>query len=182
MLSVEEVKKLAISSSIYDFDTSLTEVKQAIRSVQDSIEQYFEFPVTENTFNEYVEDWEFTQIGDHYRISPSVTPVISVATEHIRFNDKNIIFSAPVESFQYTAGYRNGRYPEDMKRIAFRLIMYELGYAQGDLFTVATKTVVTGNTVSHVTQTRENVYRDELAKLSHYKKWLANSRYVEQIS
>jgi hypothetical protein len=181
MLNVAEVKRLALESNVYDFDVDVQAVQQAIKSVTASIEGYLERPVIAATFREYVDDWEYSRIGDHYRISPTVTPVLDVATEHIRFNDKNIIFSTQPEYFEYTAGYEN-EVPDDIKRVAFRLVMYEMGFAQGDLYTLDSKTVVTGSTTATVNKTRDEVYRDELAKLHTYKKWLINSRYVEPVS
>ena len=181
MLSVAEVKRLALESNVYDFEADQPAVAQAINSVRTSVEGYLERPLSPGTFKEYVAEWEYQRMGDHYRVSPSVTPILDVATQHVGFNESNIIFSSPVDSFIYTAGYNSG-IPEDIKRVAFRLVMYELGFAQGDLYTLDSKTVVTGSTTATVNKTRDEVYQDELAKIHHYKKWLINSRYVESVT
>lgn len=79
-------------------------------------------------------------------------------------------------SFNYQQGDLTGLdtlpelLPKAIKRVAFRLVMYELTQAKQNSFATSSQTQVIGNTQTQmITETRRDYYENELSKLDNFK-------------
>jgi hypothetical protein len=107
-----------------------------------------------------LEDWEYTSLG--WRITTAIFPVTECEGA-TAIGKSWVVFEDRTDEITYKAGWVT--LPANVKLVLFNLTMYEINRSRGNTYNFTTKTQVTGSTISNVTKSPEDFYRDELKRL-----------------
>jgi hypothetical protein len=145
--------------------------------------------------------WTENEALEKMQFYPAHNPIVQVATSGVSAsNDKNrLLANSEANEVTYYGGYKrkeqtvgedestdidsaaNGldeltetppNCPNDIQRVAFRLVMYELTMAEQNSFAVASSTKKSGQATTEFTRSRQDVYDQELEKLYNYRRVL----------
>jgi hypothetical protein len=172
----------------------------AIRDVSEAIESYLDRKLIVRKWEIDVQEWqwELNRALDAYQHMPAHWPVVQVETAGVSASNDafRLLSAAKMAEVALYAGYKrreqtvggaehniataaNGLegltetppdLPYDIRRVAQRLVMYELTPARQNTSAVSSVTKTAGGATAEITKTAEDVYGRELGKLHQHRR------------
>lgn len=172
----------------------------AIRDVTDQIQRYLDRKLIVRKWDIDIPSykWAYNASLEKDQYYPPQYPIVQVDTSGVTISNDSVRLLAATEKKEvvYYAGYKrrdqtvgggsndidtaaNGLdgltgtpddLPHNIRRVAFRLVMYELTMALQNTYATASTTKTTGQMTSEITKARTDVYEQELSKLHSHRR------------
>lgn len=174
----------------------------AIRDVTDEIEAYLDRKLIVRKYDIDIPayKWAENEPLDKMEYYPPNWPVVQVVTSGVSISNdsERLLSGAKKDEVEYYGGYKRREQtvgddgtndldseaglsgltetPDDLpgaiRRVATRLVMYELMQVKQGTIATASVTKTAGNATAEITRARTDVYEEELAKLHSYRRVL----------
>lgn len=174
----------------------------AIRDVTGAIESYLDRKLIVRKWDTDIESfkWDENKALDKMQYYPDQWPVVQVETSGVSASNDGVrlLSSTNKDEVVFYGGYKRREQtvgddgtndldsetglsgltetpddlPYDIRRVAFRLVMYELTMAVQNTFATSSVTKKTGQATAEITRSRTQVYDEELQKLHSHRRVL----------
>lgn len=164
-----------------------------IKDVTEAIESYLDrkLIVRKWDIDIPVWKWEDNKALDDMQHYPRHWPVVQVVTSGVSISNDGVrlLSNTTQDEVEFYAGYRRreqdltalqndlasltslpAELPYDIRRVAFRLVMYELSMAQQNIYALSSVTKTAGGATAEITKARSDVYGEELSKLHSHRR------------
>lgn len=167
----------------------------AIRDVTEAIESYLDRKLMVRKWDVDIQRWQWEEnkaLGKVQHL-PGHWPVVQVETAGVTISNDGVRLLAGdrKDEAELYAGYKRrdqaladlqgelpaltetpDELPYDIRRVAMRLVMYELTQALQNTYAVSSVTKTAGGATAEITKARADVYAEELARLSTHRRLL----------
>lgn len=165
-----------------------------IRDVTEAIESYLDrkLIVRKHKIDIRSHKWADNDALDEMQYYPPEWPVVQIETSGVEISNDSERFLSDTkkDEVEFYAGYKRRDQtlsnlqdelsdldetpedlPYDIRRVAVRLVLYELTQVKQGTVATSSVTKTAGNATSEITKARTDVYDDELQKL-HDERWV----------